>query len=79
MNTMLTVIDKELIQYFLKLDQPQKKSLLDLMKSFLKPEEEIFQPVTLEQYNREIDEAMERITKGEFSTLEELEKEMQSW
>ena len=37
------------------------------------------QPVTFEQYNRELDEAMERISKGEFTTLEELEKEMQSW
>lgn len=33
----------------------------------------------LESYNRELDEAMERISRGEFTSLEMLEKEMQSW
>ncbi len=79
MNTMASVVDKELIQYFLKLDEPQKKSLLEMMKSFLNPGNELLQPVSIEQYNRELDEAMERISNGNFSTLEELKKEMQSW
>jgi hypothetical protein len=79
MQTMASVLDKELIHYFTRLNEPQKKSLLEMMKSFLKPGGESMQPVTLEQYNRELDEAMERISKGEFTTLEELEKEMQSW
>ncbi len=76
---MASVVDKELIQYFLKLDEPQKKSLLEMMKSFLNPANELLQPVSIEQYNQELDEAMERISNGNFSTLEELEKEMQAW
>ncbi len=79
MNTMASVVDKELIQYFLKLDEPQKKSLLEMMKSFLNPGNELLQPVSIEQYNQDLDEAMERISNGNFSTLEELEKEMQAW
>jgi hypothetical protein len=76
---MASVLDKELIYYFTRLDEPQKKSLVEMMKSFLKSGDEQTQPVTIEQYNKELDEAMERINKGEFTTLEELEKEMQSW
>ncbi len=79
MNAMASVLDKELIHYFTRLDEPQKKSLLEMMKSFLKPGGDEREPVSLVQYNRELDEAMERISKDGFSTLEELEKEMQSW
>jgi predicted transcriptional regulator len=35
--------------------------------------------VTIEQYNKELDQAMERVNGGEFTTLEALEREMQSW
>lgn len=76
---MASVLDKELMLYFMKLNEPQKKSLLEMMKSFLKPGSEPVQPVSIEQYNRELDEAMERISKGNFTTLDDLEKEMQSW
>lgn len=79
MNIMASVLDKELLQYFMKLDEPQKRSLLEMMKTFLKRSNESLQPVSIEQYNRELDEAMERINKGNFTTLEELEKEMQLW
>lgn len=79
MNTMASVLDKELIKYFTKLNEPQKKSLLEMIKSFLKPTGDALTPVTIEEYNKELDEAMQRINHGDFTTLEELEKEMQSW
>jgi hypothetical protein len=75
----VSAIDKELLKYFTQLDEPQKKSLLELIKTFLKAGEEPMGRVSLAQYNRELDEAMERISRGEFTTLEALEKEMQSW
>ena len=76
---MANVLDKELIQYFTKLNEPQKKSLLEMIKSFLKTPEGTLNPVTVEQYNKELDEAMQRMNDGEFTTFDELEKEMQSW
>jgi DNA integrity scanning protein DisA with diadenylate cyclase activity len=76
---MASVIDKELIQYFIKLDDSQKKSLLEMIKSFLKSSDDNFERVTLEQYNSELDKAMDRINIGEFTTFEDLEKEMQLW
>ncbi|HLA52821.1 MAG TPA: hypothetical protein VK618_05940 [Flavitalea sp.] len=70
--------DKELMGYFSRLDEPQKKSLLELMKTFLKPTD-FLSGVTIQQYNQELDEAIKRVERGEYTTLEELEKEMQSW
>ena len=76
---MASILDKELLQYFMRLDEPQKRSLLEMMKSFLKTDNESLRSVSIEQYNRELDEAMQRIEKGDFTSLEELEKEMRSW
>ena len=64
---------------FYPLDEEQKKSLLEMIKTFLNPESHVSKRASLEQYNKDLDEAMERISKGEFTTLEELEKEMQRW
>lgn len=71
--------DKELIKYFIQLNEPQKKSLLQLIKSFLNPSNESTEKNTIELYNTELDDAIKRINKDEFTTLEELEKEIQSW
>ena len=77
---MASVLDKELIQYFVRLNEPQKRSLLEMIKSFLILENTMQEEaVTIEQYNRELEEAMERINRGEFTTLEGLEKEMKTW
>ena len=71
--------DKELISYFSLLDEKQKETLLEMIKSFVKPGNSSTERVSVEQYNKELDEAMERIEKGEFVTMEELLKEMKTW
>jgi len=72
-------IDKELIKYFFKLNEPQKKSLLQMIKTFTKSEKNSGELISIEQYNKELDEAMIRIDEGNFTTLQELQKEIQSW
>ena len=72
-------LDKELIKNFVQLTEPQKKSLLQMIKAFGKSGNNSLERVSLEQYNKELDDAMNRINMGNFTTLEELEKEMQSW
>ncbi len=74
----ISIIDRELLKYVSQLDELQKKSLLDLIKTFLK-KKDAAEITTLQQYNQELEAAMERISKGEFTTLEDLEKEMQTW
>ena len=34
---------------------------------------------TLEQYNKDLDAAMQRVGGGEYTTFEDLEKEMRQW
>jgi hypothetical protein len=74
-----STIDKELIRYFTLLDQKQKETLLAMIKSFLKPTSSTTERISIEQYNKELDEANERIENGEFVTMEELLKEIKTW
>jgi hypothetical protein len=68
-------IDSELLSYIDKLDAVQKKSLLDVVKSFLKAEN----PISVQQYNDEIDEAMIRMDAGKYISQQDLEKEAEQW
>ena len=72
-------IDKELVKYFIQLTEPQKQSLLQMIKTFIRPGTDLGEGISIEQYNRELDDAMNRIDQGNFTTMEKLEKEMQSW
>jgi hypothetical protein len=72
-------IDKELVKYFIQLSEPQKESLLQMIKSFVNTGSGFTDENSIEYYNKELDDAMNRISEGNFMTLEDLEKEMQSW
>lgn len=74
-------LDKQIKQSLPQLDNEQKQSILSVIKSFLKLKD-TSQPterITVEQYNKEIDEAMERVAKGEFYTHEEVEEMSKKW
>lgn len=75
----ISAIDKEFIGYFAQLNEPQKQSMLSLLKSFLESTNQNVDAVSVAQYNLELTAAMESMDRGEFTTIEELEKEMQSW
>jgi hypothetical protein len=75
----VSAVDKELIKYFVQLTQSQKKSLLQMIKTFVGSDPEHENHISVEQYNKELDDAMKRINNGEFTTLEQLQNEMQSW
>lgn len=80
MKYMSNALEQEMNRYFLQLDEADKKSVLQLIKTFIKKKKDSSKSAgTLAEYNKELDEAMERINKGEFTTLEALEKEMQLW
>jgi hypothetical protein len=76
-NMALTGIDKELLKYIMQMDETQKKSLLAHIKTFLSPGPG--ELIDLASYNKQLEEAMGRVGRGEFTTLEDLEKEMRSW
>jgi hypothetical protein len=68
----------ELIKYFSLLTPAQKKSVLTLIKSFVIPEIKSGR-VSIDQYNKEIQEAMAEAAAGDYVTQEDIEKESASW
>lgn len=76
---METALDKELINYILQLDDAEKKSVLTMLKTFLKNRIIQDKPINIEQYNKELEESEAQIEAGKFTTQEELEKEMEQW
>lgn len=76
---MANAIDREMYAYFMQLNDAEKKSVVELLKIFMKRRLDQPSHMTLEQYNKELDEAMERVEQGEYTTFEDLEKEMKSW
>ncbi len=76
---MSKAIDKEMFAYFMQLNDAEKQSVVELLKTFMKGRKGQSDRISIEQYNKDIDEAMEQASKGEYTTFEDLEKEMQSW
>lgn len=72
-------IDREMFAYFMQLNDAEKKSVVELIKTFMKGRKGQPARISIEQYNKDIDEAMEQVRKAEYTTFEDLEKEMQSW
>jgi len=58
---MANTLEQELFRYILQLDEAEKKSVLQMLKTFLKGREIKPSRISIEQYNKEIDEA---IAKG---------------
>ena len=55
------------------------ESTLEKLESVLKQAKNSSKRIGLEQYNKEIDEAIAEVEKGEFYTQEEVEKMAEKW
>lgn len=73
-----TQIKKQIETYLPLLTIKQQELLLDMAKNILHIESPD-KRITKKQYNKEIAEAEKRIARGEFTTQEDLEKEMKGW
>lgn len=62
---MANAIDREMFAYFMQLNDAEKKSVVELLKTFMKGRRSQPDHITIEQYNKELDEAMERVGRGE--------------
>jgi hypothetical protein len=79
MSTMaITPAYKELLKLISQLNNSQKESLINFIKPFLAAGDPSEIP-SIDQYNLELDQAMQRVKDGKYTSLEELEKEMESW
>ena len=71
----LSPVAPALLKYFSQLNDSQKTSLLELIRTFLFAKDELGGQ-TIDQYNQQLDQAMDRVSKGEVTSLEDLEREM---
>ena len=67
-------ISQEMLNYFLQLNDAEKKSVLELVKTFLMSRKNEFTPQTVEEYNEELERADAEIEAGEFIPHEEVMK-----
>lgn len=73
------VLEQQLYHYFLQLNEAEKKSVIHMLKTFLKGRKEGSERIDIEAYNKEIDEAVARVEAGEFYTQEEVERMSKEW
>ena len=72
-------IDQEMNIYFMQLSLAEKKSVVQMIKTFLHRSKKEAVNIDLEEYNNEIDEAMAEVERGEFYTHDEVVKMAKNW
>ena len=70
---MAQIIDRQITDYLPLLGKEEKKTILDFIKSYVKIKDKP-ERISIEQYNKELEAAEERIDGGEYYTQEEIEK-----
>ncbi|MBV9961554.1 MAG: hypothetical protein JO072_04850 [Parafilimonas sp.] len=73
-----TALDEEMNNYFMQLNETEKKSVVQLIKTFLTSRKEI-ERISIEQYNKEIEEAEAEIENGNSFTHDDVVKMSSSW
>lgn len=76
---MANALEKEWYSYFVQLSEAEKKSVLLMLKTFLHGRNEEAGRISIEQYNKEIDEALAEVAAGNYITQEEMEKQAAKW
>ena len=71
-------LDTEFNQYWLLLSSVEKQSLLSVAKHYVELKEDVA-PITIEQYNQELEAAMTRIDNGQFVTHDQVKAQSQNW
>jgi predicted transcriptional regulator len=76
---MANVLEQEWHNYFLQLNEMEKKSVVLMLKAFLQQRNQDTGRISLEQYNKEIDEALAEVEAGNYITQDEMEKRAAEW
>ncbi len=76
---MAKALDNEMYNYFTQLNDAEKKSVIQMLKTFLKSRPDKSDRVTIEQYNQELQEAEKEYEKGEYTTHDALLKQIKKW
>jgi len=75
-----SAIDKEMYDYFMHLNEAEKKSVVQMIKTFLQSRKE-FERISIERYNKEIEEAEAEaeVERGESYSHAEVVKMSKQW
>jgi len=73
-----SAIDKEMYDYFMQLNEAEKKSVVQMIKTFLQSRKE-FERISIERYNKEIEEAEAEVERGESYSHAEVVKMSKQW
>jgi hypothetical protein len=76
---MAKALEQELFQYILQLDEAEKKSVLQMLKTFVKGRKTNATHISIEEYNQELQEAEAEYERGEYTTHEEFVKRIKKW
>lgn len=76
---MASVTEQQWNSYFMQLNDVEKKSVLLMLRAFLRERSEENRQTSIEQYNKEIDEAVAEMEAGNYISQEEMEKLAAKW
>ncbi len=76
---MVNVSEKEWQNYFTQLNETEKKSVLLMLKVFLQRRDGGAEGASIEQYNKEIDDALAEVQEGHYISQDEMEKIAAKW
>jgi hypothetical protein len=76
---MVNVSEKEWQNYFAQLNEVEKKSVLLMLKAFLQGRDSGIKRASIEQYNKEIDDALAEVEEGDYISQNEMEKIAAKW
>ena len=79
MNYMANALEQEWHNYFVQLNEVERKSILLMLKTFLQRRNEDADRISIEQYNKEIDEALAEVEAGNYINQDEMEKRAAKW
>lgn len=74
-----TTLDQKMSNYFIQLNEAEKKFVLQLIKTFLQSRKVTSEHISVEQYNKEIEESESEIERGESHTHEDVVKLSKQW
>jgi predicted transcriptional regulator len=67
-------ISQEMLSYFMQLNEAERQSVLEMIKTFLNSKKNEIKPPTIQQYNEELEKADAEIEAGDYVTHEEVMK-----
>ncbi len=74
-----TIMQQEIQEYFADLNESDQKHVLDIVKNLLAEHDGETGRISIEQYNKEIDEALADVAAGRYYTQEEVERQSAQW